>query len=185
MNNLAVIESEIIDVLPYEERTTANLAWVRENLANRDNTPSDVLAACQEFFGVTDARISLCESRLDSFGIQLNSHISETARNFDSVNHRINALETRAAVAEALATERQSNQQAINKTHSSGINSAHQSATHAAGNKGWGWTGDPTATFFLVLFMGVVGFGWISSLANTRPASVQSAPQDRPVMRGY
>ena len=184
-SNLAVIEAKIIDVLPYQERTPSNLTWVRENLADPTNTPDDVIAKLNEFFGVTYADIAYCKSQIQKEGIRLDTHILDTARNFESVRNELRELQTEVRINKAVSAANQLNQQAFNKNFSDGINSAHQSATHAAGNKGWGWTGDPTATFFLVLFMGIVGFGWISSLANTRPASVQSAPQERPVMRGY
>ena len=182
-SNLAVIEAEIINVLPYQERTPANLAWVRENLANRDNTPSDVLAACKEFFSVTDARISLCESRLNDLGVQLNSHILDTAKNFEAVREELRELRTEVRINKAVAEANQSNQLAINNAVNNGIIGANQNATHAAGSKGWGWHPDPTGMFFLVLFMGLIGVMVISS-TNNRPAPAQST-QERPVMRGY
>jgi hypothetical protein len=185
MSNLAVIEAEIIDVLPYQERTPSNIAWVRENLANRDNSPSDVLAACKEFFGVTDARISQCESRLDSLGVQLNSHIFDTARNFETVNQRLNKLESQAETAKAVADNDRFHQQSFNKSFNDGLIGANQNATNAAGSKGWGYHPDHTGIFFLFLFVGSIGCFLFSSMnLNNRPASVQSAPQ-QPIIRGY
>ena len=174
-NLSTVIEAEIIDVLPPQLRTQGNIEWVRGELT--EVAPSDLLASCKEYFGISEQRITECENILKSYGVQIHQINSR----LDGHDQRIAALETRVAVAEAVATERVNNQAQINQSFSSGINSAHQSATHAAASSSKGWISslDPTGVFFLVLFMGIVGFGWIASQSTSRPA-----PQ-APIIRGY
>jgi hypothetical protein len=178
-SNFAVIEAEIIKVIPAQLQTPANLEWVKEELAV--SPPSDILATCKEYFAVSDYRIFECESKLSSYGIQIHQITSR----LDGQDQKIAALETRVMIAEAVATERHANQNAINANFTAGINSAQQSAVHAASSKssGGGWFAacDPTAVFILGCFVIAIAALFISSL----PTQSSRPQRDVPVVRGY
>ena len=179
-NLSTVIEAEIIDAIPPQLQTQGNIEWVRGELA--EVAPSELLTSCKEYFGISDQRIAECENTLKSYGVQIHQINSR----LDGHDQRIAALETRVAVAEAVATERVNNQAQINQSFSSGINSAHQSATHAAASSSKGWYGyNPTAVFFVIvscLFFLPLMLTGIGSLVNQNANAKQ---QQAPIIRGY
>lgn len=169
-SELAVVTAEIVDILPREHQTLANQEWVESSLQN--NSVSEVLAACKEYFNVANGKLATCEKRLDKIGVQLDQHIAYTDQRFAAVNSEISQLKQEIAVTKAVNDERANTQQFLTGQMMNSMNLINQNVATVAtkSNKGSGYP-DPTlwalgaAVAISMLFL-------VSSLVR-----VQSIPQ--------
>lgn len=152
-SELAIATAEIVEILPPEKRTQANIQWVESSL--QQGSPDEVLAMCKEYLGVSNAQIVACKNEIAAQGIKLDRHIEYVDRKFQSYDAKINELERKVAVQEAVSAERAQMQQFMIKGVMDSQNSTNQAVVNAA--KGSGEMGSHA---FARLWLGL-GFGII------------------------
>ena len=108
-SELAIATAEIVEILPPERRTQANIQWVESSL--QQGSPDKVLAMCKEYLGVSNAQIVACKNEIAAHGIKLDRHIEYVDRKFQIYDREIAELKQKVAVQEAVGNERSQNQQ--------------------------------------------------------------------------
>jgi hypothetical protein len=180
--NLATVERQIIDVIPIESRTPANIQWVRDELAT--NPPANVLEDIKRYLDASSDAVAKCQSELNQMGIDLYSHIAETQQKFSQVDNRFTQLETRLEIAERVADIRHESQKEINRLTAERQNSTDQNTVLAAGNRGYFYDGYSRAFSWAIVFL--FGMPVLLVLISLLPVNRQSPQvQSAPIQRGY
>ena len=175
----AIIEAQIIDVIPPEFQTAGNIKWVKSELAVKP--PATVLDDVKRYLEVSNSEVLKCKNQLENMGVDLYSHIKETRQKFAEHDVQISELKTRLEVAEKVADVRHEAQKEINALTSQRINSTESNVVRAASNKGW-FGHNPTSTFFVLvmcLFVVPMMLTGLGSVVN------QAGRQQAPIQKGY
>ena len=169
-SELAIATAEIVEILPPEKRTQANIQWVESSL--QQGSPEDVLAMCKQYLGVSNAQIVACKNEIAAHGIKLDRHIEYVDQKFKAYDAKINELQQKVAVQEAVSAERAQMQQFMIKGVMDAQNSTNQAVVNAA--KGGG---EMSSHAFARLWLGL-GFGIIAlSIAISYLGQIQAKPE--------
>lgn len=169
-SELAIATAEIVEVLPPEKRTEGNIQWVENSL--RKGSPDEVLAMCKRYLGVSNAQIIACKNEIAAHGIKLDRHIEYVDQKFKAYDAKINELQQKVAVQEAVSAERAQMQQFMIKGVMDSQNATNQAVVNAA--KGGGEMGSHA---FARLWLGL-GFGIIIlSIAISYLGQIQAKPE--------
>lgn len=133
-SELAIATAEIVEILPPEKRTQANIQWVENSL--KEGSPDEVLAMCKRYLGVSNAQIVACKNEIAAHGIKLDRHIEYVDQKFQAYDQKINELQQKVAVQEAVSAERAQLQQFMIKGVMDAQNSTNQAVVNAAKSDG-------------------------------------------------
>ena len=153
-SELAIATAEIVEVLPPEKRTQANIQWVESSL--QQGSPDEVLAMCKQYLGVSNAQIVACKNEIAAQGIKLDRHIEYVDQKFQAYDREIADLKQKVAVQEAVSNERAQMQQFMIKGVMDSQNATNQAVVNAAKSNG----GEMSSHAFARLWLGL-GFGII------------------------
>lgn len=169
-SELAIATAQIVEALPPEKRTEGNIQWVENSL--RKGSPDEVLAMCKRYLGVSNAQIIACKNEIAAHGIKLDRHIEYVDQKFKAYDAKINELQQKVAVQEAVSAERAQMQQFMIKGVMDSQNATNQAVVNAA--KGGGEMGSHA---FARLWLGL-GFGIIIlSIAISYLGQIQAKPE--------
>ena len=129
-SELAIATANIVEILPPEKRTQANIQWVESSL--QQGSPDEVLAMCKQYLGVSNAQIVACKNEIAAQGIKLDRHIEYVDQKFQAYDAKINELQQKVAVQEAVSAERAQMQQFMIKGVMDAQNSTNQAVVKAA-----------------------------------------------------
>ena len=133
-SELAIATAQIVEILPLEKRTEGNIQWVQDSL--QQGSPDEVLALCKQYLGVSNAQIVACKNEIAAHGIKLDRHIEYVDRRFQAYDAKINELQQKVAVQEAVSAERAQLQQFMIKGVMDAQNSTNQAVVNAAKSDG-------------------------------------------------
>ena len=172
-SELAIATAEIVEVLPPEKRTQANIQWVESSL--QQGSPEEVLAMCKQYLGVSNAQIVACKNEIAAHGIKLDRHIEYVDRKFQIYDREIAELKQKVAVQEAVGNERSQNQQFLLGKVMDAQASTNQAVVKAAkgGSDGSGLVSGA------LLFSGLFGFLalWAIAFAISYLGQIQAKPE--------